>query len=203
VVAGVLWVRAVSAETATLYGALIAGTFALLGEVIERVLRLTGRLWLTTSSDPTLRVVIGRNVGGDELTFVDLFNGKEVPSGLRDVRLELLVYGDGVPFRSHPSEAVPIHTPTSAVPSREPRPLGVVINLVPRQFRQLELHGAFSEAAAESIRDRRWRKVEFVGEFPRRPLLGILGSKTFRETIVSRPPFPDPWRDKRPSVKAI
>ena len=33
-----------STETATLYGAIIAGTFALLGVLIERVLRLVGFL---------------------------------------------------------------------------------------------------------------------------------------------------------------
>ena len=35
----------VSAATATLYGAIIAGTFALLGVLVERLLRSSGRLW--------------------------------------------------------------------------------------------------------------------------------------------------------------
>lgn len=34
-----------SAATATLYGAIIAGTFALLGVLVERLLRSSGRLW--------------------------------------------------------------------------------------------------------------------------------------------------------------
>ena len=34
-----------SAATATLCGAIIAGTFALLGVLVERLLRSSGRLW--------------------------------------------------------------------------------------------------------------------------------------------------------------
>src|SRR5919112_823404 len=95
-----------SGAEAALYGAIIAGAFTLLGVVVERVLRLTGFLHFEASEWET-RFTAARNVWGEfeeispdeaatsaqrvEFTFdVDLFNGKEVPTGLRDIKVELV-----------------------------------------------------------------------------------------------------------------
>lgn len=175
------------AAEATLYGAIVAGTFTLLGVMIERLLRLAGRLRFECP-DPSLRVETsvpglskewteveeGMTVQGAQYTLaVDLFNGKEVPTGLRDMRVDL-IRDDGERVTSRPR--VPMEgTAQRAVD---------VINILPRQFVHLELYGGMAGEAGEAIRDKKWRRVEFVGELPKRPFLGILGSKTYRKTII-------------------
>jgi len=169
----------------------IAGTLlgVIVGALTERLVRVTGRLRFECSSS-SLRPDVGSAHGGplsmdwtevnkemsvqgaQYIFAIDLFNGKEVPTGLRGVRVRL-IRDDGECFESRP--LVPLQR--NAMQAVE------VINILPRQFAHLELHGNLPVEAAEAIRDKKWQKVEFVGESPKRPFFGI-GSKTYRETII-------------------
>jgi hypothetical protein len=190
-----------TAVEAALYGGLggglIGGVLALLGVVVERLLRLAGRLRFECSG-PSLKVVTGpkgvpiewteveegMTVQGARYTLpVDLFNGKEVPIGLRNVRVDL-VHDEGARVESRP--LVPLEgTARRAVVSVGGTAMQEVdvINIPPRWFVHLELHGSMTGEAGEAIKNKKWRKLEFVGELPKRPFLGILGSKTYRKTI--------------------
>jgi hypothetical protein len=55
----------------------------------------------------------------------------------------------------------------------------------------MELQGEFDRAGVLALASEKWRRIEFVGERPKRPILGVLGSKTYRETIT------DPKNEKR------
>jgi hypothetical protein len=203
-------VRRVSAEEATLYGAIIAGTFALLGVVIERLLRLLGRLLFESSVGELMLTNVAdkegynRNVSleeADEKTeadgmrygvAIDLFNGKEVPTGLRDVRVEL-VRDHGRPIESRPDDLATGRLPEIRVAMRVPRTRFDkldVLNIPPRQFVHKELRGEFGKDAAEALSGGSWRSIDFVGERPKRPFLGILGSKTYRKTITEPKDWP-------------
>jgi hypothetical protein len=200
------------AATATLYGAAIAGVFTLLGVLIERLLRLTGALWFEASelsleffgaTDPWDAKGVAWELANEttpaeeaEYRFaIDLFNGKEVPTGLRDIKVVLVRKG-GEPLTSQPVDSTSARItdkfsgPTySAVK---------VLNIPPHQFVRKELRGSFDKEAAETIRDGKWRSIDFVGEFPSRPILGILGSKTYRKTITkhqaaTEEPEPRSW----------
>lgn len=185
-----------SAIEAALYGGLggglIGGVFAVIGVVVERLLRLTGRLRFEASVKTLVLTGIKdaqgleRNVpleeadekteasGAHYIFEIDLFNGREVPTGLRRVRVEL-VCDDGERLESRPYDA-------------ENRPLGLdVINIPPRQFKHLELHeDALGKDAADILKTGRWKRIDFAGERPKRPFLGVLGRKTYRKTITKR-----------------
>jgi hypothetical protein len=179
-----------TAVEAALYGGLggglIGGVFALLGVVVERLLRQTGRLRFECS-EPKLRAEVGPGLlkewtevdegmsvqGAHYILPVDLFNGKEVPTGLRDVRVDL-IRDDGERVESRP------HEPLEGT---APRAVNV-INIPPRQFVHRELQGGMAGEAGEAIKLKKWRKLEFVGELPKRPFFGILGSKVYRKTII-------------------
>ena len=123
---------------------------------------------------------------------IDFFNGREVPTGLRDVRIEL-IREDSEALVSHPddpSTGRPSQWRVASQPSHTIYDTLDVVNLPPRQFTRLELHGKFGGDGAVALRDRRWRKIEFVGEFPGPPILGVLGSKTYRKTITE----PKDWQ---------
>jgi hypothetical protein len=61
-----------------------------------------------------------------------------------------------------------------------------VINLAPRQFLRMELQGKFDREGVLALASKeKWRRIDFVGKRPKRPLLGILGSKTYRKTITN------------------
>jgi hypothetical protein len=167
--------------TATLVVALIGVFGALAGVVVERLLRLAGRLRLTASGwdrtfhsqDPGWGVGL---VPDEDLekdtTKVDflkyrvditLFNGREVPTGLQDIKI-VLVHEDG--RRGEPS-----------------RPEGVaVINVPPRQFAHKELTGTFAREEAQALATGNWQRVEFEAQRPKRPLLW---RKTYRKTIAT------------------
>jgi hypothetical protein len=120
--------------------------------------------------------------GGGRYTFeIDLFNSSEVPTGLRNVRVEITA-GDGPAIESRPHDIVGTD-PLAPDPIISPPPVDV-INLPPRQFTHLELREDYlSKDAAEVLKGGRW-KIEFVAERPGRPFFGILGSKTYRKTIT-------------------
>jgi hypothetical protein len=193
-----------SGAEAALYGAIIAGAFTLLGVVIERVLRLTGFLRFETSEWET-RFTAARNDWGEfeeirpeeaatsaqrvEFTFdVDLFNGKEVPTGLRDIKVELVrKEGESLTSRTEDRQSGRREHPHQAIRYSKVD----VINLAPRQFLRMELQGEFDRAGVLALASQMWRRIEFVGERPKRPILGVLGSKTYRKTIT------DPKNEKR------
>ena len=193
-----------SGAEAALYGAIIAGAFTLLGVVIERVLRLTGFLRFETSEWET-RFTAARNDWGEfeeirpeeaatsaqrvEFTFdVDLFNGKEVPTGLRDIKVELVrKEGESLTSRTEDRQSGRRERPHQAISYSKV----YVINLAPRQFLRMELQGEFDRAGVLALASQMWRRIEFVGERPMRPILGVLGSKTYRKTIT------DPKNEKR------
>lgn len=187
-----------SATTATL----LAGSFAaLLGVVVERLLRLTGLLRFE-ASEPSLMLTgvldkegLPRNVNwkvADETTeadgveyrfAIDLFNGKEVPTGLRDVTV-VFVHNDGHRQRSSPYDS----ETGRQVSGRLIADQLVVINVSPRQFVRKELHGYFGKEEADAVKTGRWeRTLVFEAKRPKRPILGILGSKTYHKTIKFEP----------------
>lgn len=195
-----------SGAEAALYGGLggglIGGVLALLGVIVERVLRLTGFLRFE-ASEWEAKFVSGDSWDREELSpdeaatsaervefsfAVDLFNGKEVPTGLRDIKVEL-VRKAGESLTSRPEDR--------QSGSRESRHKAIryssvdVINLAPRQFLRMELQGEFYRAGVLALASEKWRRIEFVGERPKRPILGVLGSKTYRKTIT------DPKSEKR------
>lgn len=183
------------AETATLIAGALGIIGTLLGVMIERLLRLTGRLRFEASDgEVSLKISDGQGswypvslekaddvaevIGARYAVAIDLFNGREVPTGLRRVRVEL-VRDDG-----ERSESRPYNT--------EDRPLGVdVVNIPPRQFKHLELHeDDLDKDVADVLKTGRWKRIDFVGEFPGPPIFGILGSKTYRKTITERSDWP-------------
>jgi hypothetical protein len=181
----------VSATTATL----IAGSFALLGVVIERLLRLIGLLRFKASgweqkfrgNDETYgfaEVPIERvekdATGVDYRCAIDLFNGKEVPTGLRDIMI-VLVREDGDSLTSRPYDLMSVgRDPSFDVLTRSDVD---IINVPPRQFVREELAASFDREGAVALATGRWERAEFVGERPKRPLLW---RKTYRRTIVKR-----------------
>jgi hypothetical protein len=175
---------------------------ALLGVIVgvmsERIARMIGRLTCEASEWDVefmgardgfgqVSVVEPENaeekaLGVDYRFAIDLFNGKEVPTGLRDIAIEI-VRADGNPLISRPRDLASIQ-PDPLV--NRPTVSSVdVINLPPRQFVHKDLFGSFDREGAVALASGRWKRVEFVGARPRRPLLGILGSKTYRKVITT------------------
>jgi xanthine/CO dehydrogenase XdhC/CoxF family maturation factor len=113
---------------------------------------------------------------------IDLFNGKEVPTGLRDIKV-VLIREDGEDLTSRPYDLLSVHRdPSFDVMTKSDVD---VLNIPPRQFVRKELAGSFdSREAVVVLTTGKWKQVEFVGEFPKRPFFGILGSKTYRKTII-------------------
>ncbi len=200
-----------SAETATLIAAGIGAVAALAGVVVERLLRFWGRLWCEKSEWVVRFSPQGSYLEGYEITKrlpqtdeerdaqhvaysvrLDLFNGKEIPVGLRDVALVFKCSGGEV--RSLPKDkATEYMGQTGAnVPLFLQGPFydrAHVINLPPRQWVIKELFDRLVEPEEVRLLSR-WYRVEFVGERQRR---GLFEPKTFRKTIASRPPYSDPF----------
>jgi hypothetical protein len=195
----------VNAATATLYGAIIAGTFALLGVVIERLLRSTGRVRCEASLLFPLRLTgvekepgYPRDVppheadeaaGATGVSYhcaVDLFNGKEVPTGLRDIAV-VFIDSSGKRFLDHPDNPESARR-TSAGTFIFDRL--AILNLQPLQFKRLEMRGEFGKDAANALLSGRWERIVFEAQRPKRPFFGILGSKTYRETIINSQEVP-------------
>jgi hypothetical protein len=177
-------------------GGLVGGVLALLGVVVERLLRLTGRL-RGMASKPSFTLIgamdeMGRQtpvdlLDADETTdadaveyrfAIDLFNGKEVPTGLRDVRV-VFVHSGGDHHTSTPNDLETGRQLSGRLMIDELK----VINIPPRQFVRKEMQGYFGKEEADALKTGTWERIEFVGEFPSRP---ILGSKTYRKTVTER-----------------
>jgi hypothetical protein len=173
------------------------------GVVIERVARSWGRLWCEPSAweislhsgddwEGVKTEVHSRAAQWATYNFrLDLFNGKEIPMGFRDISLVFRCLGGEI-------RSVPKDKSTEKILDRGLSPTifearsyehAYVVNLPPRQWVVKELFGRFDEPENITLLAR-WYRVEFVGERQRR---GPLTPKTFRKTIASRPPFSDPW----------
>jgi hypothetical protein len=97
--------------------ALIGGGLALAGLLVERLLRSLGRLWCEPWGWTLVpvarrgRAKVATRVTEEETKYfsysgkLDFFNGKEIPVGLRDVRV-VFVCDDGVEVDSIPSDAL-------------------------------------------------------------------------------------------------
>jgi len=162
--------------------------------VIERLLRLAGRLRFE-ASEPSLVLTgvldkegLPRNVSwkdAEETTeadgvyyrfAIDLFNGKEVPTGLRDVLVVFVHHGG----RREPSPPYDSKTGRQ-VSGRLVADELEVINVSPRQFVRTELHGYFGKEEADAIKTGRWKRMVFETKRPKRPLLW---RKTYRKIII-------------------
>lgn len=178
-----------SQQTVTLLAALTAGSFALAGLVIERFLRSFGRLWCESSGWEMRFVAEGDPMGGLEEVVpekaegleysvrLDLFNGKEIPVGLRDITIVFVCEG-GEELVHKPSSST---SGTFSYGSIDYAKLEVV-NLRPRQWEHLPLHGVFNDQSEARLLAG-WRRVDFVGQRQRR---GLLEQKTYRKTIATR-----------------
>jgi len=172
------------------------------GVLIERVARSWGRLWCEPS-DWRLDFFASVKGGGETSNIppseayraaysvrLDFYNGKEIPVGLRNARIEIYHGAGGGVLISNPLD---MGAPTS--PDRL-RDVGKthgelsLVNLPPRQWVPIELRWSYHQK--EDVRRLAWwYRVEFVGERQRR---GLFEPKTFRKTIASRSPYPDPFR---------
>ena len=187
----------VSTTTATIIAGLLAILGTLLGVVVERLLRPMGRV--TCEAEASYLDFVGspEDTGGvsrrpwyelDEqadlhsLLYgvdIDFYNGKDAPTGLRDVRVELVLDG-GKRFVDRPSDMSSTTTPIAQRRTGTIYDKLEVVNLPPRQFVHEELSGSFGKAASEACKNRGWR-IEFVAQRPKRPLLW---RKTYRTTIT-------------------
>ena len=177
--------------TATLYAALIGVFGALAGLVVERLLRLLGRLRFEASGWRLIdfyREDEGWGTGiitaeqaekeASQVRYrvaIDLFNGKEVPTGLRDTAI-VLVLADGSRVSSQPRDLTAVRA-TEYSTSHDKL---AVINVPPRQFVHKDLEGEFEREGAVALAKGEWKRAEFVGKRPKRPLLW---RKTYRKTI--------------------
>ena len=194
-----------SGAEAALYGAIIAGAFTLLGVVVERVLRLVGFLrfeayeWEKRFTgalnnrneypevEPAQAAASAERV--DYRFSIDLFNGREIPTGLRDIKV-VLIREDGEPLTSQPYDLTSLRH--EELTGRLAYDTVDVVNIPPRQFVHIDFRGSFdSREAVTALTSAKWQRMEFKAKRPKRPFMGVLGSKTYRKTIT------DPENEKR------
>jgi hypothetical protein len=190
--------QGLSGAEAALYGALIAGAFTLLGVVVERVLRLVGFLrfeayeWERKFTgalnnrneypevEPAQAAAAAERV--DYRFSIDLFNGKEIPTGLRDIKV-VLIREDGEPLTSQPYDLASLRH--EELTGRLAYDTVDVVNIPPRQFVHIDFRGSFdSREAVTALTSAKWQRMEFEAKRPKRPFFGLLGSKTYRKTIT-------------------
>jgi hypothetical protein len=201
-------VRQVSPEIVAVGVFTIVGTLlgVVVGALIERLLRSWGRVRCEASLTQPLRLTgvkeeepgyprdfalevevaneTTRAAGVSYECTVDLFNGSEVPTGLHDARIEL-VLANGRRLTSHPEDlgtGKTVQTPGigTQYQVRVYDTLGV-INLPSRQFVRMELRGGFGKDAADALKTGRWKRIVFEARRPKRPLLW---RRVYRKTIV-------------------
>ena len=109
---------------------------------------------------------------------LDLFNGKEIPVGLRDISI-VFSCDDGEVVSKPLSTTGGVQRPYGGPVDY---PVMRIINLLPRQWDFVALHNDLR--GPEDVRLLLgWQKVEFVGQRQRR---GPLERKTYRKLIASR-----------------
>jgi len=188
--------------TATLIAAGIGAIGALAGVALERLLRYLGGVWcepahhevnpffgedggwgrIHTATEPDAAEWIDYEIR------LDLYNGREVPVGLRDVRV-VFKGSDGCLSKVPNDKAELLRRPQSGGPP-EPQMYGplYVVNLPPRQYVAKELCGRLDDPE-EVSRVFGWRQLEFTAV---RRRMWPLPAKRLRWVVAARPP--DPFR---------
>jgi hypothetical protein len=188
----------VSPEKATIIAGVLGIVGALLGTFLglvgERILRSMGRIRYEPGDDWTMQFMVRDDMGGfyaagpekavqaervDYAFSVDLFNGKEIPTALRAVKVVLECKGGEL--SSTPHDRTTTRQQHSIVTSDKVD----VINFQPRQFVHLEVGGSFTDP----LKARGWTRALLKGKRPKRDLLL---RKTYTKVIASRPSFPGP-----------
>jgi hypothetical protein len=187
----------VSTDPTTLLASLIGVVGVLSGLVVERLLRTAGRIWC----EPTEWETHFENTGVDGFgkrtateaekpedamhagysVWLDLYNSKEVPAGLRDVSIVFSCDGGeelvSKPLSTTSGQQVSRGGPLSYATMRN-------VNLLPRQWITMTLHNDFTDPKDIRLMAR-WRRAEFVGQRHRRsPWMG----RTYCKTIAVRGP---------------
>ncbi len=180
----------------TLLASLIGVVGVLSGLVVERLLRNAGRIWCEPTEWETrfkarksdkaggwLRTDVENPKEADQAGYsvwLDFYNGKEVPVGLRDVSIVFSCDGGELvskPFSTTSGQQIGMGGPISYATMRN-------INLLPRQWISVALHNDYTD-----LKDVRllagWRKAQFVGQ---RQRFIPWASKTYRKTIAVRDP---------------
>jgi len=180
--------------TATLIAAAIGGLGVVVGLVLERILRLWGGMWcepghhevnplfgdhwegIHPASDPEAAKWIDYKIR------LDLYNSREVPVGLRDVRV-VFKFSEGCLSKVPNDKAELLRRPQSGGPP-EPQMYGPlhVVNLPPRQWVVKEITGRLDDPE-EIRRVFEWRQIEFAGE---RRRVWPLRPKKLRWVVASR-----------------
>ncbi len=180
-----------SASAATLLASLVGVFGVIVGLTFERLMRSCGKLWCTPSKSGGLRFM-GDDPRGEEYGEVamvpdkankvkysynlDLFNGKEIPVGLRDITVEFLCEDGKLTHKPWDSTTGIYSLGLTTLAKLE------IANFAPRQWVRLELHGSFN-TSDDVRRLAGWRKVNFVGQRHRR---GLFERKVYRKTIDTR-----------------
>lgn len=183
-----------------LLAALIGVFGALAGLVVERLLRTLGRLWCEPAGWKLEFMVRNRERGGYSdvevepegapegawITYsasLDLYNGKEIPVGLRDISVVFTHSGGELAHKPRDAARPLVMEGRIYVRTQENHATLETLNLQPRQWVRLELFGELREVVeVEAMKG--WRRAEFVGQ--RRGAFGR--RKTFRKTIATRDP---------------
>lgn len=168
------------------------------GVLAERIARVLGRLYCETSDWETRFTTATLNPVGlykemepgqakmfakrVEYRFaIDVFNGKEIPTGLRDIKVELVREG-GSPLESRPEDLMSLRK--DELSEGLVRTEVSVINIPPRHFVHMQLTGSFdTREAVVALTGGSWRRVELVGKLPGGLLFSR--SKTYRKTIAT------------------
>lgn len=167
----------------------------LAGLLTERLLRVAGLIWCEPTEWEKPSFKTKTHAGGGSYTFpaadrpeeathasysvwLDLYNGKEIPVGLRDVSIVFSCDGGKLvckPLSTTSGQQVGRGGPLSYATMRN-------INLQPHQWVSVALHNDLTDP--DKIRLLAgWRKAEFVGE---RHRLFPWTNKTYRKTIDTR-----------------
>ena len=150
------------------------------GIVANRLADRLGRLWCKPTGWKLRFMNADGEIGierADEVTWLDysfaldLFNGRDIPTGLRNLKV-ILVCEDGKEVRSEPADRASVRPGASS-----PEEMSV-INLPPRKWVHKEFVGTFHEP--EGINVGKWQRADLVGEWPRR------WRKKFRKKIAER-----------------
>jgi hypothetical protein len=199
----------IDAATATLMAAKIGVVGGVGGVVIgvalERLLRYLGGVWCEPAHHE-VNPLFGDSYEGfqtatepddaewiDYEIRVDLYNGREVPVGLRDVRVVFRT-SDGCLSKVPNDKAELLRRPQSGG-RPEPQmysPL-YVVNLPPRQWVVKEITGRLyrSDDPEETRLVFGWRQIELTGV---RRRVWPLRPKKHSWVVASRPPYADPFR---------
>jgi len=123
---------------------------------------------------------------------VDLYNGREVPVGLRDVRV-VFKGSDGCLSKVPNDRAELLRRPQSGPPEPQMYSPLYAVNLPPRQWVVKEITGRLyrSDDPEETRLVFGWRQIELTGV---RRRVWPLRPKKHSWVVASRPPYADPFR---------